>query len=224
MHKSLLTVVAFAMLTGCGTVAHPMAATIANSAMAIRSADPDKHAVNPPAPLPPRQGFTVSDAASIATQAYATAFAAKTPADAQEAAKLALSKIAALVPGTNLATQVVPFAQAMMACKLTDAENQRRAALWPLLYISRGLSSTQDPQFFDCAAQVMKSMVNFQDGLAVGMASLNFLSDSSNGYVKTMVEKAFAAYKDPKTNLKDSYNLTLETLKDIGTTLNAVKK
>lgn len=192
-------------------------------ALAIRS-DSDKPVVNPPAPGPIRQGFTTNDAAAIAGQAYTAAFNATSGAAAQQIAGLALQKIAALVPGTTLAVQIVPYAQAVLQTPTTDDQNAKRVALWPLLYISKGLVSSDDPTFYELTAKVMQSMLNWNDGLAVGLATLNYLDDSPNGYVKTMVLKALASYRNPGTNIQGSYNVALTTLQEIGTTLAAIKK
>lgn len=224
MRKSLLAVVAFALLTGCGTHAGPMATTLAGTALAARAVDADKSAIPMPNPMPVRQGFTANDAASIANQAYTQAFAAKKPEDVQKIAATALDKIVALLPDSTLAKQVVPYAKAVLGTKVADAENQRRVALWPLWYIAKGVTTSDDPAFFEMSTKVMESMVNWKDGLTVGLATLDFLKDAPNGYVKTMVEKAFAAYRDPKNDMQASYKEMVNTFKDISTTLKAVKK
>ena len=223
MRQPLLAVVAFALLSGCGTHMSPMAGH-ALAPNAFAAAEAKKKAIDPPAPLPPRQAFSAGDAAAIATQAYAEAFATKDPKACQQVAETALEKMAALVPSSDLAKQIVPFAKAALKTNTTDPENARRLALWPMLYISKGLTNANDPTFFEMTAKLMQSMLNFKDGLQVGMTTLNYLEDSPNGYVKTMVAKAFATFRNPKVDTQATYKTTLATLEEIGQTLAATKK
>ena len=224
MQKSLLALLALATLTGCGIAPMPAPGTaVFSRGLAARSADPDKHAIAPPAPLPVRQGFNPGDVQAIAKAAYAQAYSAPTSAAAQADATLALQKIQAIAPGSTLATQVVPYVESLMQTKVGDDQDARRLALWPLLYISQGLASTGDPTFFELAGKTMQSMLNFNDGLAVGLATVNQLTGSSNGYVQTMAEKVVADYKNPQNDLKASYNDILSTLQQIDTTLAAIK-
>jgi hypothetical protein len=216
MQKTLVALLGLVLLTGCGTTMSPAGVQANARTLAVREAG--KPVVDPPKPLPPRQGFSKSDVTAIATDAYAQAFAAKTPAEAHKIAANALEKIAALKPKTKLANDVVPYAQAVLKADVKEAESARRLALWPLLYISKGLEDAENPVFFEMAAKVMESMLNWKDGLAVGLVTLDVLQDSDNGYVKTMAAKAFVAFKNPRVEPQDGYKNTLATLKEIGDT------
>ena len=220
MQKSLVALLTLVVLSGCGTTTSPFGVKAPSRTLAVRAAG--KVVVDPPAPLPARQGFSKSDITSIATDAYAHAFAAKTPAEAQKIAHNALEKIQALKPKSKLATVVVPYARAVLKADVKEDESARRLALWPLLYISRGLDDAENPVFFELTAKVMESMINWKDGLAVGLVTLDVLQDSDNGYVKTMAQKAFVAFKNPRIEPQDGYKNTLETLKEIGQTFAAL--
>jgi hypothetical protein len=220
MQKTLVAMLSLVLLSGCGTHANPTGVQAASRTLAVREAG--KPVVDPPKPQAPRQGFTKADQTGIATTAYAEAFAAKTPAEAHKIAAGALEKIAALKPKSKLATDVVPFAQALLKADVKDNESARRVALWPLLYISKGLDDAENPVFFEMAAKVMESMLNWKDGLAVGLVALDVLQESDNGYVKTMAAKAFVAFKNPRLDPQDGYKNTLATFKEIGETFAAL--
>jgi hypothetical protein len=225
MQKPLLAVLAFALLSGCGTVMSPVAGKAVNhSAMAIRSAgaDADKHSVAPPVPLPARQAFSRNDVQAIATAAYADAYAAKTPEATQKIVTLALEKIRVMVPGSGLAVEIVPYAEGVMKTQVANDEDSRRLALWPLNFISKGLETSGDPRFFQMTQQVMEAMTTWQDGLAAGLTTLDYLNTSNNPMVKAEAAKALAEYRNPQNDLQESYKNTLATLKTIGTKLAAL--
>ncbi|MDB5099700.1 MAG: hypothetical protein JWM80_4121 [Cyanobacteria bacterium RYN_339] len=220
MQKSLVALLSLVLLSGCGTTTSLTGTPVASRTLAVREAG--KPVVDPPRPVAPRQGFTKADVTSIATEAYAQAFAAKTPVEAHKIAGNALEKIAALKPKSKLANDVIPYALAVLKTEVKEAESDRRLALWPLLYISKGLDDAETPVFFEMAAKVMESMVNWKDGLAVGLVTLDVLQQSDNGYVKTMAAKAFVAFKSPRLEAQDGYKNTLATLKEIGETFAAL--
>jgi hypothetical protein len=223
MQKPFLAVLAFALLSGCGTAMSPVAGkTVNHSALGVRSADANKHSVAPPAPLPDRQAFSRNDVQTLATAAYADAYAAKTPAAAQKIVLLALEKIKVMVPGSGLAVEIVPYAENVMKTQVANDEDTRRLALWPLNYISKGLETSADPRFFQMTEQVMEAMTSWQDGLAAGLTTLDYLNDSNNAMVKAEANKAIAEYRNPHNDLQESYKNTLAALKDIGNKLAAL--
>jgi hypothetical protein len=230
-----LVVLAAIVLSACGVAPAPTATRTAMSALQARATDHGpilskpsaglpKRAEPLPQPEPPRQGITKKDAATIAGSAYAQAFAAKTPAEAIATAKLALEKIEAGLPTNSSLHAVVRYARTAIAeTEVSDPENARRIALWPLHYLKKGVQGVKDPLFFEMTAIMMESMLNWQDGLALGLVTLDYLGDHPDGYVKTMAAKAYAKFRSPKVDLEASYKLTLQTMKDIQETLEALK-
>jgi hypothetical protein len=216
MKKSIVALLGLVLLSGCGTTVNPVGMQTTARALAVREAG--KPVVDPPKPEPARQGFTKQDVLGIATDAYAHAFNAKTPAEAHKIAGAALEKIQALKPKSKLATDVVPYALAILKADVKETESDRRLALWPLLYISKGLDDAENPVFFEMAGKVMESMTNWKDGLAVGLVTLDVLQQADNGYVKTMAAKAFVAFKSPRLEAQDGYKNILATVKEIGDT------
>ncbi len=232
-HMTLVLLAAFA-LAGCGINPAPTASRAAAQTLQARadhgpilskpSSGQHKKVEPLPAPDPLRQGISKKDVASVAGDAYAAAFAAKTPAEAIATAKLGLEKVKAMVPARSEVQGVIKFAQLAMAkTEVSDPENARRIALWPLHYLKKGVTGVKDPLFFEMSAIMMESMLNWQDGLALGLVTLDFLDGHPDGYVKTMVAKAHAKFRSPKVSLEDSYKLTVQTLKDIQDTLEALK-
>lgn len=233
-HISLLLLLA-ATLAGCGVTAAPTATRIAGQGFQARAIDhgavlqkpstgEKKRAQPLPQPEPPKQGLTKKDVTTVAASAYAEAFAAKTPAEAVAIAKLGLEKIHLVAPANSPIQGVVKFAQLTIAqTEVSDPENARRIALWPLHFLKKGVAGVKDPMFFEMTATMMESMLNWQDGLALGLVTLDYLGDHPDGYVKTMAAKAAAKFRSPKVTLEESYKLTLATLKDIQETLATVK-
>lgn len=232
-HIALVLAAAFA-LTACGVAPAPTAGRLAAAALAARadhgpilnkpSAGLKKKVEPLPQPEPPRQGITKKDLATVAGDAYAQAFAAKTPAEAVAIAKLGLEKIKAMAPARSEVHGVLRFAQAAIAeTEVSDPENARRIALWPLHFLKKGVAGVKDPLFFEMAAMMMESMLNWQDGLALGLVTLGFLDQHPDAYVKTMVAKANAKFRSPKVTLEESYKLTIQALKEIQDTLETLK-
>lgn len=183
-----------------------------------------KHARPMPEPDAPTQGLTKKDVSSVAGAAYAQAFKAKTPTEVQQIAKLALEKIKSSIGKESKLQAVVKFAQQLInKSEVSDPEDGRRLALWPLHFLKQGCSGTDDPMFFEMNAMLLESMLNWQDGLAVGLVALDLLEDHPDGYVKTMVAKAATQFRNPKIGLEDSYKITLATFKEIQATLLVLK-
>lgn len=230
MKHIALTLVAALVLAGCGTLNAPTGARLTGSTFQARTIDrpstgEKKHVISLPAPEMPRQGLTKKDVTSVATSAYAEAFAAKTPAEAVAIAKLGLEKIHVVAPANSPVQTVVKFAQLAIAqTEVSDPENARRIALWPLHFLKKGVGGIKDPMFFEMTATMMESMLNWQDGLAFGLVTMDFLEDHPDGYVKTMIAKAAAKFRSPKVTLEESYKLTLQTFKDIQDTLATLGK
>lgn len=235
MKPIALVLLAAFVLAGCGVSPAPTASRMAAHGLQARGADHGpilakpstgqaKQAIPLPAPDPLRQGITKKDLASVAGDAYAKAFAAKTPAEAVATAKLALEKLDAMAPARSELRAVLKFAELAIAeVEVSDPENARRIALWPLHFIKKGLTGVKDPVFFEMTATMMESMLNWQDGLALGLVTMDFLDAHPDEYVKTMVAKAHAKFRSPKVTLQDSYKLTIQTLKDIQDTLETLK-
>ena len=226
-----LTLVAAILLAGCKTAA-PGAARLSGSsdfsarAIVERPSTGEKKIATPlPQPEMPRQGLTKQNVQTIAASAYLEAFNAKTPVEAMAIAKLALEKIHVVAPFNSSVQGVLRYAhKAIAETDVSDPENARRIALWPLHFLKKGVGGVKDPMFFEMTATMMESMVNWQDGLKLGLVTINFLEDHPDGYVKTMVAKAAAKFRNPKITLEESYKLTLQTFKDIHDTLATIGK